>query len=177
MGRCRRRVMDGRFATSSITSSPATCGPRELGSGRTIADVGSASRRRRAWDPTLSPRTTRRPSQRRRCSRRPVRSTRRAPSRTGRCPGAVYAGHRFIDVLIHGWDRGVGDRPTHRSRSATRRCVLGGACDRSCRCCRPAERSASKPRASRQRSADEPAGRARSPSLIEQARSSRPTPS
>ena len=29
---------------------------------------------------------------------------RRARCRTGRCRGAVYAGHRLIDVVIHGWD-------------------------------------------------------------------------
>jgi uncharacterized protein (TIGR03086 family) len=29
----------------------------------------------------------------------------------GPVPGAVYAGHRFIDVLIHGWDVAVATRP------------------------------------------------------------------
>ena len=32
----------------------------------------------------------------------------------GPVPGSVYAGHRLIDVLIHGWDLGVGDRPANR---------------------------------------------------------------
>ena len=46
---------------------------------------------------------TLRPGRQRRPSRHPGRSTRPAPCPTDR-PGSVYAGHRFIDVLIHGWD-------------------------------------------------------------------------
>ena len=48
MGRCRRHAKAGPCASSSTTSSPATCGPPQLGSGRTIADVGSDARRRHA---------------------------------------------------------------------------------------------------------------------------------
>lgn len=41
----------------------------------------------------------------------------------GPVPGAVYAGHRFIDVLIHGWDVAVA------TRQDTRLCpVLVDAC-------------------------------------------------
>ena len=35
----------------------------------------------------------------------------------GPVPGSVYAGHRFIDVLIHGWDLAVA---TRRTRAWTR---------------------------------------------------------
>ena len=32
----------------------------------------------------------------------------------GPVPGSVYAGHRFIDVLIHGWDLAVATRQDTR---------------------------------------------------------------
>jgi uncharacterized protein (TIGR03086 family) len=41
----------------------------------------------------------------------------------GPVPGAVYAGHRFIDVLIHGWDLAVGTRQDTKLRP-----VLVDAC-------------------------------------------------
>jgi uncharacterized protein (TIGR03086 family) len=41
----------------------------------------------------------------------------------GPVPGAVYAGHRFIDVLIHGWDVAVATR-----QDAKLRPVLVDAC-------------------------------------------------
>jgi len=36
----------------------------------------------------------------------------------GPVPGAVYAGHRFIDVLIHGWDVAVAARQDTKLRPA-----------------------------------------------------------
>ena len=41
----------------------------------------------------------------------------------GPVPGAVYAGHRFIDVLIHGWDVAVATRQDTKLRP-----VLVDAC-------------------------------------------------
>ena len=43
----------------------------------------------------------------------------------GPVPGEIYAGHRFIDVLIHGWDLAVATGQDSTLDSGTRRDVLG----------------------------------------------------
>ena len=75
----------------------------ELGSGRTIEEVGDRLDGdvlgNGAW-----PHMTRRPRRQRRHSRHPGRWTAPCAVSYGPVPGSVYVGHRFIDVLIHGWD-------------------------------------------------------------------------
>ena len=44
----------------------------------------------------------------------------------GPVPGSVYCGHRFLDVLIHGWDVATLDRAGHHARRRPGRGVLGG---------------------------------------------------
>jgi uncharacterized protein (TIGR03086 family) len=42
----------------------------------------------------------------------------------GPVPGAVYAGHRFIDVLVHGWDLAVGTfQPTTLDPDLVAACI------------------------------------------------------
>ena len=75
----------------------------ELGSGRTIEEVGNRLDGDVLGDNALAPYDT---------SAEAAAAAFEAPGALdapcavsyGPVPGAVYAGHRFVDVLIHGWD-------------------------------------------------------------------------
>jgi uncharacterized protein (TIGR03086 family) len=58
----------------------------------------------------------------------------------GPVPGSVYAGHRFVDVLIHGWDVGIATGQDPRSMPASSRRASRSS-NRTPTCCAPAAAS------------------------------------
>ena len=75
----------------------------ELGRGKTIEDGRRPARRRRARRRPVGTTTTRR-SVAAAAFRAPGAMDAPCAVSYGPVPGSVYCGHRFIDVLIHGWD-------------------------------------------------------------------------
>ena len=138
-GRARRRARPSR---RWATGSTATC---------------SATTRSRAYDDSAAggrggvPRAGR--------DGRAVRGVVRA-----RCRASVYCGHRFIDVLVHGWDVATSTGSGHHARSRAGRGVLGGGRAAARHARRPAARSAPTLEVARRRRRPDPAARDARPS-------------
>ena len=124
-GSSRRCATTGRCASSSTTSSPATTGRSSSRGGKTIEEVGDrldgdvlGTDPLRAYDDSSIVAAA--------VFREPGAMERPCAVSYGPVPGSVYCGHRFIDVLIHGWDVAEVDRAGHHARRRAGGGVLGG---------------------------------------------------
>ena len=98
----------------------------ELAGGKTIDEVGDRLDGDVLGDDPSLP-TTRRPVVAAAAFRAPGAMDAPCAVSYGPVPGSIYCGHRFIDVLIHGWDVAQVDRAGHHAPARPRRGVLGGA--------------------------------------------------